>query len=106
LRDINHSLARTIAESKICIQFFADFGVAASPEIMAWLETLVSSRQIIDDMSEGSGRISNPVVSIKGHLNIGKTSDFRRTNMLRHFVCRRVRCDGELRFVLKYLQEV
>ena len=78
-------IAETFSESGFTIDeleaIFNDLGSDSFPRIMPWLENLISSRKIINDLAEASGRISNLVGSIKSHVHMDKTSDLQTTNI-------------------------
>jgi signal transduction histidine kinase len=58
-----------------------DLGAAAFILVIPWLENLISSRKIIKDLAEASGRISNLVGSIKSHVHMDRTNDLQPTNI-------------------------
>jgi signal transduction histidine kinase len=82
-REIAETFAETGFSTEDLDAIFTDIGEEAFPKIMPWLENLISSRKIIHDLSEASGRISDLVVSIKSHVHMDRTSDLQLTNLHR-----------------------
>jgi signal transduction histidine kinase len=58
-----------------------DLGAEAFIQVIPWLENLISSQKIIQDLSEASGRISNLVTSIKSHVHMDRTNDLQPTDI-------------------------
>lgn len=78
-------IAETFAENGFSIeeleQLHINLGVAAFTCMVPWLENLISSRKIIRDIADASGRISNLVASIKSHVHMDRTMDLQPTNI-------------------------
>lgn len=60
-----------------------DLGKESFPQVIPWLENLLSSQKIIKDLADASGRISNLVGSIKSHVHMDRTNDLQPTNVHR-----------------------
>jgi signal transduction histidine kinase len=58
-----------------------DLGRDAFCQVTPWLENLVSSRKIIKDLADASGRISRLVGSIKSHVHMDRSNDLQPTNI-------------------------
>ncbi|MEO6453743.1 MAG: ATP-binding protein [Ginsengibacter sp.] len=58
-----------------------NLGKEAFIQLIPWLENLLSSRKIITDLANASGRISNLVGSIKSHVHMDRTNDLEPTNI-------------------------
>jgi signal transduction histidine kinase len=50
-------------------------------QVLQWLENLLSSERIINDLDEASTRISNLVGAIKSHVHMDRTNDLQPTNI-------------------------
>lgn len=48
---------------------------------MPWMENLISSKKIIQDLAEAASRISNLVTSIKSHVHMDRSNDLQATNL-------------------------
>ncbi|HJW29741.1 MAG TPA: ATP-binding protein, partial [Saprospiraceae bacterium] len=51
-------------------------------DMLRWLENLLISGRLIQDLEEASGRISHLVTAIKSHVHMDQTNDAQRTNLL------------------------
>jgi len=58
-----------------------DLGQKAFALVTPWLENIISSQKIINDLAEASGRISSLVGSIKSHVHMDRTRDLQPTNI-------------------------
>ena len=58
-----------------------DLGPAAFIQVIPWLENLISSQKIIQDLADASGRISNLVTSIKSHVHMDRNNDLQPTDI-------------------------
>jgi signal transduction histidine kinase len=58
-----------------------ELGATAFTLVMPWLENIISSKKIIKDLADASGRISNLVGSIKSHVHMDRTKDLQPTNI-------------------------
>ena len=58
-----------------------DLGKDAFARVIPWLENLISSKRVIKDLAEASGRISNLVTSIKSHVHMDRTNDLQPTDI-------------------------
>jgi signal transduction histidine kinase len=58
-----------------------DLGQNAFALVTPWLENIISSQKIINDLAEASGRISSLVASIKSHVHMDRTRDLQPTNI-------------------------
>jgi signal transduction histidine kinase len=58
-----------------------DLGADAFVHVIPWLENLIGSQKIIQDLAEASGRISNLVTSIKSHVHMDRTNDLQPTDI-------------------------
>jgi signal transduction histidine kinase len=56
-------------------------GDAACGDVLGWLENLVSSQKIINDLESASTRISTLVGAIKSHVHMDRTGGFERTGI-------------------------
>jgi len=78
-------IAETFAENGFTIpelqQLHTNLGTTAFVCMMPWLENLISSRKIIRDIADASGRISKLVGSIKSHVHMDRTMDLQPTNI-------------------------
>lgn len=50
-------------------------------QVIPWLENLLSSQKIIEDLDDASGRISDLVNAIKSHVHMDRTNDMQLTNI-------------------------
>lgn len=50
-------------------------------QVIPWLENLLSSQKIIEDLDDASGRISDLVSAIKSHVHMDRTNDMQLTNI-------------------------
>ncbi len=50
-------------------------------QILFWIENLLSSQRIIDDLAEASSNISNLVSAIKSHVHMDRTNDKQPTDI-------------------------
>jgi signal transduction histidine kinase len=77
--------AETFAEYGFTIDelnfIWDDLGERAFPEVIPWLENLISSKKIIRDLAEASDRISHLVTSIKSHVHMDRTNDLQPTDI-------------------------
>jgi len=51
-------------------------------DTLAWLENILISGRLIQDLEEASSRISHLVTAIKSHVHMDQTNDAQRTNIL------------------------
>ena len=51
------------------------------PQILIWIENLLSSKRIIKDLEEASSRISNLVGAIKSHVHMDRTNELQPTDI-------------------------
>lgn len=58
-----------------------DVGKDVIIHIIPWLENLISSQKIIEDLAEASSRISGLVGAIKSHVHMDRTNDMQLTNI-------------------------
>lgn len=58
-----------------------DSGKEVLPQIIYWLENLLSSQRIIKDLEEASTRISALVTAIKSHVHMDRTNELQPTNI-------------------------
>lgn len=58
-----------------------DLDTTSFPNVIPWLENLISSQKIAKDLADASNRISNLVTSIKSHVHMDKTNDLQNTNI-------------------------
>lgn len=58
-----------------------DVATDAIPHVMRWLENLLASGLILNDLEEASGRISTLVGAIKSHVHMDRTNDWLPTNI-------------------------
>lgn len=58
-----------------------DVGQEVFVYVVPWLENLISSQRIIQDLADASGRISNLVGAIKSHVHMDRTSDQQPTDI-------------------------
>ncbi len=58
-----------------------NLGPGSFIQTIPWLENLISSRKLINDLAEASGRISNLVGAIKSHVHMDRTNDLQPTNI-------------------------
>lgn len=56
-------------------------GAEAFIHVLHWLENLLSSQRIIQDMEEASRRISHLVSAIKSHVHMDRTHELQHTNI-------------------------
>jgi len=56
-------------------------GEQAFGDVVKWLENLLSSQRIINDLADASGRISKLVGAIKSHVHMDRTNDVQATNI-------------------------
>jgi signal transduction histidine kinase len=56
-------------------------GKEAFAQLMHWIENLLSSKRLIKDLDEASGRISFLVGSIKSHVHMDRTNELQPTNI-------------------------
>jgi len=59
----------------------SDVGSEAFPDVIDWLENLLSSELIIKDLEDASGRISKLVGAIKTHVHMDRSNDFQYTDI-------------------------
>lgn len=59
----------------------SEVGDEALPDVLLWLENLLSSGKIIQDLEEASSRISKLVGAIKSHVHMDRTNDVQCTNI-------------------------
>lgn len=58
-------------------------GATAFNNIAPWLENLISSQKIIEDLADASNRISHLVGSIKSHVHMDRSEDLQLTDIHR-----------------------
>ncbi|MDP1726637.1 MAG: ATP-binding protein [Bacteroidota bacterium] len=58
-----------------------DVGAEVFVYVVPWLENLISSQRIIQDLADASNRISNLVGAIKSHVHMDRTNDKQLTNI-------------------------
>ena len=70
--------AETFAEFGLTTEDLAKIlnrtGAAGFPQLVSWLENLISCRKIINDLGEASRHISNLVASIKSHVHMDRAN--------------------------------
>jgi signal transduction histidine kinase len=59
----------------------SDVGKDVIVHVVPWLENLISSQRIIQDLAEASNRISDLVGAIKSHVQMDRGSDRQPTNL-------------------------
>ncbi len=79
--------AETFSEFRFSIAeleaIYNDIGDGSFTRVIPWLENLISSKKIINDLEHASTRIANLVTSIKSHVHMDRTSDLQPTNVHR-----------------------
>jgi signal transduction histidine kinase len=82
---VNRELAESFAESGYnandLMALHAGLDDQAFQRVMPWMENLISSKKIIQDLADASNRISNLVSSIKSHVHMDRTNDLQPTNL-------------------------
>jgi signal transduction histidine kinase len=58
-----------------------DLGADAFTGVAPWLENLISSKKIINDLAEASSRISRLVTAIKSHVHMDKAKELQLTDI-------------------------
>jgi len=58
-----------------------DVGSEALPNVINWLENLLSTERIIKDLEDASGRITKLVGAIKTHVHMDRSHDFHFTDI-------------------------
>lgn len=58
-----------------------DLGKDVITNLIPWLENLISSKRIIEDLTDASNRIYFLVASIKSHVHMDRTNDMHTTNI-------------------------
>ena len=58
-----------------------DIDKNAFPQVIHWLENLLSSQKILKDMEEASSRISSLVGAIKSHVHMDQTNELQPANI-------------------------
>lgn len=53
----------------------------AFAQVLRWLENLLSSQRLINDLAEASSRVSNLVGAIKSHVHMDRTNELQLTNI-------------------------
>jgi signal transduction histidine kinase len=56
-------------------------GAKPLPDVLQWLENFLNTEQIIKDLADAAGRISNLVSAIKSHVHMDRTNDVQTTNI-------------------------
>ena len=56
-------------------------GNGVLPQLVSWLENLVSSQRLIKDLEDASTRISTLVSAIKSHVHMDRTNELQPTNV-------------------------
>lgn len=81
----NRQAAETFSEFGFSIEEFEimknKVGNDAFIHIIPWLENLISSKRIINDLAFASGHISELVNAIKSHVQMDRTNDIQSTNI-------------------------
>jgi len=80
----NRELAETFAEAGFSIgdlEKIEDNSREDLPQLVYWLENLLSSHRIISDLAEASTRISTLVSAIKSHVHMDRTNELQPTNI-------------------------
>lgn len=62
-------------------EIYSEVGAASFPQVIPWLENLLSSQKIIADLADASNRISLLVGSIKSHVHMDRTNELQPTNV-------------------------
>lgn len=57
------------------------FGKDAFPDVLRWLENLLSSQRLLKDLEDASSRISNLVGAIKSHVQMDRANERQLTNL-------------------------
>lgn len=61
--------------------FCSVFDEASIKSVIKWLENLLSSKNILQDLSEASSRISHLVGAIKSHVHMDQTNELQPTDL-------------------------
>lgn len=61
--------------------FCSVFDEAAIKSVIKWLENLLSSKKILQDLEEASSRISHLVGAIKSHVHMDQTNELQPTDL-------------------------
>lgn len=87
--------ANGFAEDRELAESFSEFGFSPAElddiraevageavlDLLHWLENIVISERLIEDLEEASSRISSLVGAIKSHVHMDRTHDVQRTNI-------------------------
>lgn len=81
----NKEAAETFAEFRLTVEELEkirnDVGKNAFPNVILWLENLLSSQKIIEDLNDASSHISTLVGAIKSHVHMDRTNDLQPTDI-------------------------
>ncbi|HSB94314.1 MAG TPA: ATP-binding protein [Flavitalea sp.] len=84
-RDLPSDIAETFIEANFSEEELESIRINsdknAFPELLRWLENLISSQGLVKDLAEASSRISNLVGAIKSHVQMDRTNDLHPTNI-------------------------
>jgi signal transduction histidine kinase len=84
-KDLHHQAAETFSDAGLSIEDFEsirnDVGNRAFEHVLHWLENVLTSDKIIEDLDEASGRISKLVGAIKSHVHMDRTNDVQCTDL-------------------------
>jgi len=78
-------ISETFTDAGFCISDFESIRDRSGKEmfvpIIQWAENLLASKQLIKDLENASGRISNLVGAIKSHVHMDRTNDVQPTDV-------------------------
>lgn len=80
-----HRIAETFTQAGFSIgdleKIHNDIGNEAFPNVLDWLENLLSSELLIKDLEDASGRITKLVAAIKSHVHMDRSHDIHYTDI-------------------------
>jgi len=83
--DLQYDIAETFIEEDFSVEDLETIRTKkdknAFPQMLRWLENLISSQRLIADLGEASSRISNLVTAIKSHVHMDRTNELQPTNI-------------------------